>query len=276
MMKSIASMLFVLSTALLFSSPAQAGYADGMNQYAGYHIMHGGVDPTGKIGVFFDGAGQGLNANTIIGNLYNNYRGRPKYRYYTMLWPNNIKANINKAHERVCEKIYKDIVFDCNTKSWSLSRTEPIDIFGWSRGGVAAIELADRLGTQGCKLTKVCCETGSNNRRFFDIVAHVKPRVRFLGLIDVVAAGVAQMKGLNANSVPANVDVSVHHRRAGNVNWLDRNVFHRENVTASNPGVTAHTQTNHNTSHEDSGFAGRGHNIQNAMETDGRAAGVPY
>lgn len=47
MMKSIASMLFVLAAALLVSSPALAGYADGMNQYAAYHVVRGGVDPMG-------------------------------------------------------------------------------------------------------------------------------------------------------------------------------------------------------------------------------------
>ena len=34
---------------LLLSIPstARAGYPDGMNSYAAYHVMHGGVDPTG-------------------------------------------------------------------------------------------------------------------------------------------------------------------------------------------------------------------------------------
>ena len=40
-------MLFALAAALLITNPTQAGYTDGMNQYAGYHVMHGGVDPTG-------------------------------------------------------------------------------------------------------------------------------------------------------------------------------------------------------------------------------------
>lgn len=40
-------MLFVLTAALLLVSPAQAGYADGMNQYAAYHVIRGGVDPMG-------------------------------------------------------------------------------------------------------------------------------------------------------------------------------------------------------------------------------------
>ncbi|MEM6258302.1 MAG: hypothetical protein AAGI37_08310 [Planctomycetota bacterium] len=56
-MKSIVPMLFVIATALLLTSPAQAGYADGMNQYAGYHIMHGGVDPTGTLS--FQSVGNG-------------------------------------------------------------------------------------------------------------------------------------------------------------------------------------------------------------------------
>lgn len=47
MMKSIVSLLLILAVALLLSGPSQAGYADGMNQYAAYHVLRGGVDPTG-------------------------------------------------------------------------------------------------------------------------------------------------------------------------------------------------------------------------------------
>lgn len=50
-MKLLASILLLLAAVLLVSSPAQAGYTDGLNQYAGYHIMHGGVDPTGTTSV---------------------------------------------------------------------------------------------------------------------------------------------------------------------------------------------------------------------------------
>ena len=46
-MKSIVSMLLVFAAASLCSAQAQAGYADGMSQYAAYHVMHGGVDPSG-------------------------------------------------------------------------------------------------------------------------------------------------------------------------------------------------------------------------------------
>ena len=47
MMKTIVSMILVLAAASLLSSQTQAGYADGMNQYAAYHVMHGGLDPRG-------------------------------------------------------------------------------------------------------------------------------------------------------------------------------------------------------------------------------------
>lgn len=41
--------IVLAATALLLAVPstARAGYPDGMNRYAGYHIMHGGVDPSG-------------------------------------------------------------------------------------------------------------------------------------------------------------------------------------------------------------------------------------
>ena len=42
--------IVLAATALLLAVPstARAGYPDGMNRYAGYHIMHGGVDPYGN------------------------------------------------------------------------------------------------------------------------------------------------------------------------------------------------------------------------------------
>ena len=47
MMKSIVSLLFVLIAVMLFTGQVQAGYADGMNRYAGYHVMHDALDPMG-------------------------------------------------------------------------------------------------------------------------------------------------------------------------------------------------------------------------------------
>jgi|GEM_PF-3246662 len=46
-MKSIASTLLVLIASLVLTTSAQARYADGMNLYAGYHAMHGALDPMG-------------------------------------------------------------------------------------------------------------------------------------------------------------------------------------------------------------------------------------
>jgi len=42
-------MLFVLAAVLLLSSPVHARYADGMNSYAAYHVMYGGLDPMGTV-----------------------------------------------------------------------------------------------------------------------------------------------------------------------------------------------------------------------------------
>lgn len=62
MMKSIVSMIVVLAVAFLFTRPAQAGYAAGMNQYAGYHVMHGQVDP---MGLFPSATGQANDPSTV-------------------------------------------------------------------------------------------------------------------------------------------------------------------------------------------------------------------
>ncbi|MEM6259718.1 MAG: hypothetical protein AAGI37_15685 [Planctomycetota bacterium] len=71
-MKSFVSMLFVLATALLLTSPAQARYADGMNTYAAYHVMRGGVDPSGMIS--FKMVGDGAQTVTF-GNHLSGYLG---------------------------------------------------------------------------------------------------------------------------------------------------------------------------------------------------------
>lgn len=46
-MKAITLPIFVVALVLSTSYSVDAGYADGMNQYAGYHVMHGGLDPMG-------------------------------------------------------------------------------------------------------------------------------------------------------------------------------------------------------------------------------------
>ena len=46
-MKAIIFQIFVVALVFSTSHSVDAGYADGMNQYAGYHVMHGGLDPMG-------------------------------------------------------------------------------------------------------------------------------------------------------------------------------------------------------------------------------------
>ena len=82
MMKPIVSMLFVLAAALLLSSPVQAGYADGMNQYAGYHVMHGGVDPTGTEIVTTCDISGWIRESVRVDSFSTEAMDNDQYRYY--------------------------------------------------------------------------------------------------------------------------------------------------------------------------------------------------
>jgi pimeloyl-ACP methyl ester carboxylesterase len=111
------------------------------------------VDPSGLIGIIFDGSGYQANDGTIISRLIvpfakGDTQASPSYYKIDL---GNVWRKVNDAESEIEEILRK------NPK-------EPIDIIGWSRGGMAALALAKKLSQH-------------------------KPaiKVRFLGLIDPTA-----------------------------------------------------------------------------------------
>lgn len=94
------------------------------------------VDPSGLVGVFFDGFAYDLSDKTIIATIYNAYQGT-KY-YYTPRAGDNSKE-MEDAYRRIKNAIAKN-------------PDEPVDLFGWSRGSYQAIALANKLASDGIKV----------------------------------------------------------------------------------------------------------------------------
>src|SRR5205807_8822566 len=91
------------------------------------------LDPRGTIGIFFDGAGQTLASGTTIGWLYEKYAVPGLKGHYVMnLFSSNVFNSVLDAFGKVVA------AHKANSK-------EPVDIFGWSRGGMAALLLAQKL-----------------------------------------------------------------------------------------------------------------------------------
>lgn len=187
-----------------------------------------GVDSAGLVGIFFDGAGQPPGRDTVIQHLYYNYDGATAI-WYTHIWPNNIWSNINEAVQYITDMV----AMDADAK---------VDIFGWSRGAVAALTVAKILGKKGIN-------------------------VRFLGLIDPCAMGGLQMVGTNDTEVPDNV-----------FNTFEAKAGERSFFQPSRPSVPIYGDdqpypiVRFPYKHETIGFEDK---VYRAMRARARAAGVP-
>jgi RHS repeat-associated protein len=113
------------------------------------------ADPSGLIGILFDGSGYSAADNTIISNLIYPYgigeldKDKNRDVQYIRTDAGNLWKKVNGA-EALIEAALK------------ANPNEPVDIIGWSRGGMAALALAKQLESKRIK-------------------------VRFLGLIDPTA-----------------------------------------------------------------------------------------
>ena len=118
----------------------------------------------------------------------------------------------------MCDAVCARVKVDCVALTHTYDPPEPVDIFGWSRGAIAALTLAEKLNTEGCTCRTKCtrttrdCTSKDGKALFtettttFVAVSTIKPvPVRFLGLLDPVNTGGAQMIGTNASTVPSNV-----------------------------------------------------------------------
>ena len=122
-------------------------------RYAGDNPTNA-TDPSGLIGIFCDGAGQPKGSGTIIDTIANSYK-EEHYIYQFPLMDNSVLPQVKDASDKVEKAI---------DKAKKAGRTEPVDIFGWSRGGIAALLLMRRL-------------------------KNLNVKIRFLGLIDPVFSG---------------------------------------------------------------------------------------
>jgi RHS repeat-associated protein len=148
----------------------------------------GNQDPSGLVAIFFDGAGQTAANNSSIKQLYD-ASGDPNKKYIIIaaakLGVGEFTTKVDEALEYILEKI------KCATE-------EPIDLFGWSRGGAEAIAVADKLQKAIDKRKK---DTGKDS----------KIRIRFIGLIDPVSFGIIGAP----NVVPPVVENVWNGRRDG-------------------------------------------------------------
>lgn len=258
--------------------------ADDVNLYR--YVGNGAanwVDPLGLIGIFFDGAGQKYGNNTKIQILFDQYQGEAYY-YATRFWPNNIWANIKQAHKRVCDAVCKPYHGPACNKCEPVKQV-PVDIFGWSRGAVAALTLALKLKVEGCDC-KVECLVVVFESKTWDEKGNliksctkcerrpivVRPvRIRFLGLIDPVATGGYQMTGTNSTTIPSNVDtawvgLATQYTTPGGVIFV-------ASVPEAESKFTKLTISRYDVTHETSGFDD---NIARDLKAAAKAAGVPF
>ena len=214
------------------------GFVDGPNLYLGYFIPNG-VDPNGltkgvkDIGMFIDGAGQrgpqqlGL---TVIQDLYSEY-GDDKRDFSQLWWTNLMPMSLGRLVERIrkvtckeyCEEI--DFLFGkrCSLKEFN-EHLPNVDLFGWSRGAVTALAVAQALNDKGCEC-KLHRKVGFEKEAFKHTIKPVK--VRFLGLIDPVSAGLGFAK--YPKKVPNNV-MSCWNAVSVGTDFTDTLIFKRDQI----------------------------------------------
>jgi RHS repeat-associated protein len=134
------------------------------------------TDPSGLIGVFFDGCYYAQLDGSIIANMESAYRG-PKQYYETKV--GNLQKQVNAA-------------FDFIVFIHAIDPHGQVDIFGWSRGGMAAIALAQKLAKEK---------------------PHIK--IRFIGIIDATAPGRHETESKDFNATDSLSDKGVQLRRMG-------------------------------------------------------------
>nr|MCU0714415.1 hypothetical protein [Pirellula sp.] len=143
---------------------------------------------TPQIGIFFGGAAETLLKPWSIGQLYKDYDGNEK-DFFTPGVPANF-LSVTLAHNVVC--------------SWSCKHRAAcegwdVDIFGYSRGAILAVELANRLNFEGCD----CNDDGN---------ADILPvNIRFMGLIDPVEFALFGLPVRHPYVAPPNIRWAIQH-----------------------------------------------------------------
>jgi RHS repeat-associated protein len=282
------------------------GYAGGTNLYQYVSSRPTSyLDPFGQIGIFFDGLDQyewEPNERTIIQELADRYVGGDPYTYfsvapgYTLKLHENSRKNLNLAYRRVCEAVCAGVRLRCDTMrrapfsrtatvvDHDIVREEPVDIFGWSRGGILAVALAKRLKERGCSCGgkcfreyKTCGRFGKRKGRFvWDVHTKVKPvQVRFLGLIDPVARALPwKSAGLDGSTITSNVG-NVWIGIATDATRFGGMFFPTAQPVVADPTTTTFTEEEYDVVHQHSGWPGTS-TIQDDLEAAATEAGVTF
>ena len=272
------------SNAGRFTSRDPVGVDVHPNTYCGFDLV-AGADPSGMIGIFFEGTGQAPGNSTVMHRLAFAYGGGTSVIYWTNFWPNNIWPNIKDAHKRICDEVCMAVpkIERCTKPT----QHEPVDLFGWSRGAVAAITLGKRLKDQGCECTFPCLElVRFCERRDKDgNVTHVekdwervdktfviKPiGVRFMGLIDPVTTGAGQMLG-TTTQISDNVKVAWAAMSTERAN-IGHVFFRSTTPTVEDPKKTSLTIKNYKIRHQ---WIGWDDGVHDDMKAAAIGAGVPF
>lgn len=99
--------------------------------------------------------------------------------------------------------------------------------------------------------------------------------VRFVGVIDAVSSGGAQMWFLEKDVVTSNVKRAHYAKRDKDYNFADKTIFKHLNITAESAN-TLFTQSLHSTSHAASGFpSAKNPGLEKSLRNAAVAAGVP-
>ena len=204
-------------------------YVDGMSQYRAYFVP-GAVDPFGLLscpeppevgdqyGVFYGGAAERVASGWTIGKLYGAYDSPQSHKMFITPTLAPTDKKITDAQSFVCSH------FCLAQKHGSDFK---LDIFGYSSGGILAVELSQRLDKEGC-----VCDGKKMN----------PVPIRFLGIIDPVHKAVPRGLRKYALLKPVNVTANAQMLRSLRTDtFLDSTTFPQENVFNMNTDLWSKT-----------------------------------
>jgi hypothetical protein len=178
--------------------------------------------PYGGIAIFFDGTAQPLHSGSVIEWAYQRAPG-PKLFYSVPL-----SFTLSRNPDTMVRAGQDNIL-----AVWQKDPQAPVDLYGWSRGAVLAVMLAQRLN------------------------AHDPPiPVRFLGLVDPVRTGLGRTGAYTFRpEIPDNVGLAWLGVKADDdSDWRDQLLFPTCRLTARNPQKTNVVRMHYVRNHEQTGF----------------------
>jgi pimeloyl-ACP methyl ester carboxylesterase len=178
--------------------------------------------PCGGIAVFFDGTAQPLHSGSVMDWAYQRATG-PKVFYSVPL-----SFTLARNPDTLVRAGHDDVV-----AVWRNDPQAPVDLFGWSRGAVLAVMLAQRLNE------------------------HEPPiPVRFLGLVDPVRTGLGRTGTYTFRpEIPDNVGLAwLGVKEEDDSDWRDTLLFPSCRLTARDAQKTKVVRIRYARNHEQTGF----------------------